>query len=106
MKLNTERLVNEIRKQKLTQKDFAEMIGITPVSLSRYIKGNRQPRKSNLMEMARVLEVSPEYLTGFDVDHMSSDETYRNVIWNIRSNCKNWTTAQKRELIILLSVYL
>lgn len=106
MKLNTERLVQEIRKSRMTQKEFAEKVGITPVSVTRYIKGNREPRKTNILEMARVLNVTPDYLTGFDVDHMNSGETYRRVIWDIRSNCRNWTTAQKRELIILLSVYL
>ena len=106
MKLNVERLVQEMRKAHMSQKEFAEQVGLTPVSINRYISGSREPKQSNVLEMARVLNVSPDYLTGFDVDHMTSDETYRRVIWDIRSSCKNWTTQQKRELIILLSVYL
>lgn len=48
----------------MTQRELAKKIKVTEVSVSRYITGNRIPRAPILMEMARVLGVSCDFLMG------------------------------------------
>lgn len=48
----------------MTQRELAKKIRVREVSVSRYVTGNRIPRAPILMEMARVLGVSCDFLMG------------------------------------------
>lgn len=58
------RLEYMIQKRKLSQRQFSEMSGITEQSISRYIKGTRIPRVSELIKIADTLDTSIDYLMG------------------------------------------
>lgn len=58
----TQRLSEELRKNRITQKELANNIGITEVSISRYMNGSRVPRSSVVANIAAVLHVSTDYL--------------------------------------------
>lgn len=47
----------------LSQKEFAKLCHITESSMTRYIKGEREPKCTTLMTMAYVLGVSIDDLT-------------------------------------------
>lgn len=46
----------------VTQRKLAELTGVTESSMSKYIKGDREPRAMTLCRMSRILGVSMEYL--------------------------------------------
>ena len=59
---------------KISQRDLAKMSGITEVTISRYLKGERIPKLTDAVTLANVLHVSLDYLSGL------SDST------NVRDN--------------------
>ena len=64
MKIFQERLKQERKALKLTQRDFAQKLGITQPSYIRYENGTSQPTLETLVAIADVLEVSVDYLLG------------------------------------------
>ena len=64
MKIFQERLKQERKALKLTQRDFAQKLGITQPSYIRYENGTSQPTLETLVAIADVLEVSIDYLLG------------------------------------------
>lgn len=46
------------------RKSFADACGITEVSLSRYLSGDRVPKAPVIIAMAKALDVSADYLLG------------------------------------------
>lgn len=56
-----------IRKSRgLTQKELAQMIGITPITLCLYEQNKMQPPLSRLIRLCHVLAVTPNELLGFE----------------------------------------
>ena len=47
-----------------SQRDLAKMSGITEVTISRYLKGERIPKLTDAVTLARILHVSLDYLSG------------------------------------------
>lgn len=94
------RLFELLKAKDMTQKELAYTIGVSEVSISRYVNNGRKPRAIVLYKMAEVLGVSVEYLltgnknmeieeqpTAFDVENIikqleeerdSSYEDYEN----------------------------
>ncbi len=56
------RLEKLLDENSLTQKDLAEMTGLTQSAISHYIKGDRVPKGDNLFKIANVLGVSVDVL--------------------------------------------
>ncbi len=62
-------------KKNLTQKQLAEKINVTHVSISGYESGNRSPDTDTLQRLADFFEVSTDYLLGrTDVPAFTSQE--------------------------------
>lgn len=49
-----------------SNRSFAEACGVTEVSMSRYLSGNRVPKAPLIITMAKVLGVSADYLLGLE----------------------------------------
>lgn len=58
------RLVALMEEKDLTQIELANLIGTTNVTISRYISGERKPRIEIVEEIAKVFDVSLDYLLG------------------------------------------
>lgn len=56
------RLFELLKAKDMTQKELAYTIGVSEVSISRYVNNGRKPRAIVLYKMAEVLGVSAEYL--------------------------------------------
>lgn len=106
MRINTQRFQEELLRSGLKQKDLAEMVGVTEVTISRYANGTREPKRANLLKIANILNTTADYLAGIDIDYHDYHAGYLNVVNDIRAYAKGWTTAQKRELIILVSDFI
>lgn len=64
MSLFKERLLNQLDKIDMSQKELAEKTDITPATISRYTTGNRNPSAENARRIASVLGVSVDWLIG------------------------------------------
>jgi transcriptional regulator with XRE-family HTH domain len=66
--LNATLLGNRIRDrrtaQKISQKDLATEVGVSPSAINQYEKGEKIPSTSTLIRLAEVLDVSSDYLLG------------------------------------------
>ena len=93
-----ERLSNLLNESGISRRELAKEINIDEAALSKYVSGVRNPRMDILVNIAKVLAVSVEYLaTGSD----------RNEDFNAVKNlvCRNISTmsdSQKLELVEII----
>ena len=64
MKQELRRIVALRQEKSLNQREFAEVVNISPVTLSGYELGHREIRTENLLNIAEYFDVSVEYLVG------------------------------------------
>jgi transcriptional regulator with XRE-family HTH domain len=53
-----------LEEKNIKQKELAAEIGVTEVTISRYLNGNRKPHSDIIIKMAEYLGVSTDYLLG------------------------------------------
>lgn len=61
------RLVELMENADMTQVELADKIGTTNVTISRYVSGERKPRIEIVAEIAKVFNVSIDYLLGLPI---------------------------------------
>jgi len=62
---NLKQYLSDYLKQKnMLQKDFAELIGVQPNTLSQWVNGKRQPDEESWIKLSRALKVSIDDLLG------------------------------------------
>lgn len=64
MKDFPKRLKSALSKKGITQSELAHEMNISKSLITRYLQGNCVPKTSYLIEMCKILEVSPAYLLG------------------------------------------
>ena len=57
-----DRIVTLLKNENLTQKELAQMAGITESALSRYINGERMPKMEIIANLATALNTTSDYL--------------------------------------------
>lgn len=65
------RLLEAMKKKSLTQKELAEIAGITQAAVSRYLREENLPRATELSQLATALDVSMDWLWGREEDSES-----------------------------------
>ncbi|HHV42817.1 MAG TPA: helix-turn-helix domain-containing protein [Clostridiaceae bacterium] len=75
MDIFIKRLQDEIDKKGITQRELAKLTGVTEVTISRYLSGERKPRIEIIAKIAEVLNVSVDHLLGqqFTIKEPSSE---------------------------------
>ena len=58
------RILGLLEQKDLTQRELAKLLGVTEVSVSRYISGKHAPTADILSKMAEVLNTTTDYLLG------------------------------------------
>ena len=93
-----ERISDLMKKNGLNQK---EKVKITEISMSRYIRGERTPKGTVIVDLANVLGTTPNYLLGQDDKETENDPEleYYSVQRMIARNASNWTAKQKADLV-------
>ena len=72
------RLKEERLKRGYSQEQLGTLVGVSKVSISNYERGLEQPKMKRLQKLIDVLEISPNYILGKDVDIiLETDEEYR-----------------------------
>ncbi len=92
-----ERLLLVLKEKGITQRELAEKININETALSRYVNGLRKPRMDILVNIARALNVSVEYLTGKDESEIEFQEV-KNVL------CRNLYTMSPEQRLELMEI--
>lgn len=64
MKIFIERLIEQRKLNRYTQRQMAEYLQITQPSYVRYENGSSQPTLENLVKMADLFDISVDYLLG------------------------------------------
>lgn len=62
-----DRLYSAMIYRGMTQVDLVKRTGISKSCISQYLSGNFNPKSQNIYSIAKVLDVSEQYLMGFDV---------------------------------------
>lgn len=58
------RMIIVLEKRNMSQRELAKLIGITEVTMSRYINGERIPNITILTMICKVLNISADWLLG------------------------------------------
>ncbi len=90
------KIVNLLDKQNMTQKELAEKVGVSEITISRYINGSREPKSNILCDIASTLGVSMDYLLG-NVPQLEIDEDYFNetdLVKNLENILKNLSSGK------------
>ena len=67
--------IKQARKNKnLSQQELGDLLGVSKVSICGYEKGVRIPTMENFLQLIEILDLSPDYLLGRDVDCVSDEE--------------------------------
>lgn len=94
-----ERLLLVLKEKEITQRELAEKININETALSRYVNGSRKPRMDILVNIARALNVSVEYLTGKEEGEIEFQE----VKYVLCRNLSTMSPEQRLELMEILA---
>lgn len=63
-----ERLKKERIKRGLSQQQLGDMLGVTKVSICGYETGTRTPTLETFLDILKILDLTPDYLLGRDID--------------------------------------
>ena len=97
-----EKILQLLKERNMTQKEFAQKVGISEVSMSRYITNQRTPKGTTVLNMARVLGVTPEELLGYEANF---DAEYATIERLIARNAKKMSGSQKARLVNYLLAF-
>lgn len=93
-----ERMLDRMRVLGITQRELAERIGITEVSLSRYITGDREPKADTLANIATALFTTSDHLLGIENDGFDFPRVRR----MLARNSSSLTQQERKALIVAL----
>lgn len=89
------RIADLLKQSGLTQRELADRVGITEVSLSRYISGNRTPKGPVIANIANALHTTSDYLLGTEEKKDFNSEYYQ-IHRLIARNAQYMTRKQKQ----------
>ena len=84
----------------INQKKLSQLSGITEPSVSRYLNGDRTARMDIIINFAKALEVTTEYLLNDDED--TELKPYTEIATAIARNGNSLTAEEKNKLIALI----
>lgn len=93
-----ERISELLKKNGLSQRELAELVGVTEVSMSRYIKGDRVPKGPIIANIAVALHTTSDYLLGQEAEE-DSELAYYQTQRAIARNASKWSQKQKADLV-------
>ena len=94
-----ERIAVLLKNEGLSQKELAQLVGITESALSRYIKGERQPKLEVIANLATALNTTSDYL----ISGNEEETSFNNLSRLIARGIKTLTQEEKMKLMRLLT---
>lgn len=66
--------IKEARKNKgLSQQQLGDLLGVSKVSVCGYETGTRIPTMENFLQLVEILDLTPDYILGRDIDVIAED---------------------------------
>ena len=93
------RLSDLLEQRGITQRELAEKVGVTEVSMSRYINGGRTPQAPILANIAKELNTTSAYLLGQDSEDTDPEIVYYRTQRAIARHADKWSSKQKADLV-------
>ena len=90
-----------LRAKGMTQKELADISGISEAAISHYVKGDRIPRGMNLTRIAQALGVTAEELNE-ENEITGRDHDLKVAKMLIARNASNMSKQEKMEFVSLL----
>lgn len=69
------RIKEERLKRQMSQQQLGDLLNVTKVSICGYENGTRTPTMETFLKLIDILEVTPDYLLGRDVNVICEEET-------------------------------
>lgn len=69
-----ERIKKERIKRGFSQQQLGDMLDVSKVSICGYETGTRTPTMETFLDIIKVLELTPDYLLGREIDAVNEDE--------------------------------
>ena len=95
-----EKVKQLMNNQGINQKKLSQLSGITEASISRYVKGERTARLDIIINFAKALNVTTEYLLNDDEE--TDLKPYQEIATAIARNGNALTAEEKNQLIALI----
>ena len=73
--ITAQRLREALNNKKMKAQELADKTGINKASISQYINGSHAPSNLSAGKMSEILDVSPLWLMGFDVEITETKNT-------------------------------
>lgn len=89
-------------RDKLSQKELANLTGISESSISRYISGALKPRMDVLAKISKVFGVSTSYLIGEERNEYIPHDAFEETLCIVTRNKSKLDDNQKAEIIKVL----
>lgn len=83
------RLSDLLEQRGITQRELAEKVGVTEVSMSRYINGGRTPQAHILANIAKELNTTSAYLLGQDSEDTEPEKPITEDITRMCNVCRD-----------------
>ena len=93
------KVLEEMKKQNIDQKDLSKLSGVTESSISRYLHNDKRPRLDIIVNFAKALNLKTEYLLEEDEVAVSS---YTNIATAVARYGNDLTPDEKNRLIALI----
>ena len=68
------RIKEERMKRKMSQQQLGDLLGVTKVSICGYENGTRTPTMETFLKIVEVLDITPDYLLGRDINVICEEE--------------------------------
>ena len=88
------RIVELMGNEKINQKELAEMAGVTGAALSRYLKGEREPKAEIIANIATALNTTTDYLI-----NGTAAEDFEEIYRLVARGAKNMNSEEKMKLM-------
>ncbi len=88
-----------MEERHMTQKQLAELSGITESSISRYLHNTKRPRMDIIVNIAKALNVETEYLLD---EEEKCESAYNTIATAIARKGNELTAEEKNSLIAIL----
>ena len=94
------RLQKLLQEKDISQRELSEIIGVTDVTVSRYVRGERVPKADIATKIAQALGTTTDYILGRDTS--GPEVNYDRIMRDVERYSGTWTKAQKIAFLIQL----
>lgn len=99
----SKRIKNAMEYRKISQTYISKNANIPKSSLSSYLSGKYAPKQTNIYKLAKVLNVNPVWLMGYDVPMLSAtNEIPSDELDKIYNKYKHLLTDDDKETILFI----